>query len=140
MQDWLAIAQTLALENGAGYAVTPGALYDRTDASLAIMAEALLRHMEGTGIDLLALRREGFTLIAEVDDAAAGEPLCPAAFNRVVRKLSHALLGEVWDGRLLVVDPSGPVAGEQVVSAPATPAADVTDCAAVSVPAFDEAA
>lgn len=82
--------------------LTVGAAYDTTDSALRAMAEALLKQVEGTGIRLLAICREGATLEAIVDDGQADEPLCPMAFARVVRKLSHALLGEVWEGRLLI--------------------------------------
>lgn len=79
---------------------TVGAVYDTTDSALHVMADALLKRVEGTGINLLVLRREGTTLEATVDDSQADEPLCPMAFAGVVRKLSYDLLGEVWDGLL----------------------------------------
>lgn len=104
-----AAARLLAVQAGARLTVTPGVAYDTADPKLAAMAGALLEQVEGTGIDLLCLRREGETLFAQVDDSQAEEPLCPAAFHRVVRRLSHDLLGEVWDGRLVAeVRTAGP--------------------------------
>lgn len=95
-----AIARVIAMENGAVFAVTPGVAYDPTDAKLRTMADALLERVAGTGIDLLALRCEGATLVAAINDDLADEPLSPMAFHHVVRNLSYKLLGEVWDGRL----------------------------------------
>lgn len=109
MKDVLTTAaHMITAEAGARLILTPGVAYDTTDSALSVMAGALLRQMEGTGIDLLALRRDGTTLIAEVSDDLADEPLCPAAFHRVVRRLSHDRLGEVWDGEFVVAD-TGPV-------------------------------
>lgn len=93
-------ARAFAKQNGIRCAVAAGVAYDITDNALGVMAEALLKLVRGTGINLLSLRRDGDTLVAEVNDAQAGEPLCPAAFHRVVRKLSCDLLGQVWNGRL----------------------------------------
>jgi hypothetical protein len=101
MKDVLtAVARVMALENGATFSVVPGAAYDMTDAALAAMAQALLERFDGTGYDLLALEREGSTLVAHINEEMADEPLCPAAFNRVVHGLSYRLLGEVWSGKL----------------------------------------
>lgn len=83
--------------------------YDTADSCLSIMAEALRRQVEGTGIDLLSLHREGSTLTARINDAEAEEPLCPAAFDRVVRRLSYQLLGEVWSGRVIFEPTAAPI-------------------------------
>lgn len=102
MKDVLtAAARVMALENGASFAAAPGVAYDRTDNRLGTLVRALLERLAPTGVDLLRVEREGSTLVAHVDEANADEPLCPAAFNRVIHRLSHELLGEVWEGKLV---------------------------------------
>ncbi|HYF91438.1 MAG TPA: hypothetical protein VD969_04250 [Symbiobacteriaceae bacterium] len=101
MKDVLtAAARVMAMENGASFTAMPGVAYDLTDCALSTMARALLGQFDGTGIDLISLGRTGDTLVARIDEAAAEEPLCPLAFDRVVRKLSWQLLGQVWTGRI----------------------------------------
>jgi hypothetical protein len=101
MDKLTAMARELALANGAGFAVLTGEpTYDRMDASLTTMAQALLERFKPTGIALLALRREGARLVASINEDQADEPLCPRAFDRVVHDLAWRLLGEVWEGRL----------------------------------------
>ena len=101
MKDVLtAAARVMAMENGASFAAMPGVAYDLTDAALSTMARALLDQFKGTGIDLVSLHRTGDALAARINEAMADEPLCPMAFDRVVRKLSWQLLGQVWTGRL----------------------------------------
>lgn len=103
-----AVARVIAMEAGAELRVLPGTAHNTSDRSLSILAEALLRQMAGTGVDLLSVERHGTRLVAEVDDSEAEEPLCPAAFRRVVRKLSYDLLGEAWDGELMLpAEPAG---------------------------------
>lgn len=97
-----AVAHVIALETGAPFTTVPGVAYDCADNALGTLAGALLKQVAGTGIDLLSLRRQGSTLVAIVNEDQADEPLCPAAFNRVVRRLSHQYLGEVWEGRFEV--------------------------------------
>lgn len=104
-------AQAFAQENGVRCIITPGVRYDTTTPGLATVAEALLKRVQAADADLLALDLEGDTLVARVDDARADEPLCPAAFNRIVRQLSYDLLGQVWTGRL-APEPASPVATE----------------------------
>lgn len=109
MQDVAtAIARVIAMEAGATLVVTTGFGYDTTDSALGLVAGALLEPLTAAGIDLLAVRREGGTLLAQVDESQAEEPLCPAAFNRVVRQLSHRLLGQVWNGKFTAVPESVP--------------------------------
>jgi hypothetical protein len=95
-----AVARVMALENGAAFTVVPGVAYDVSDAALGAMAQALLERFDGTGIDLVALERQGSTLVAHINEDMADEPLCPAAFDRVVHRLSYDLLGEVWAGKV----------------------------------------
>lgn len=99
-----AIARVLAMESGARLTISPGIAYNTADGALRTVAEALERQVAGTGIDILSLHRKGETLVAVVDESQAVEPLCPAAFHRVVRRLSYQLVGEVWDGSLALVD------------------------------------
>jgi predicted glycoside hydrolase/deacetylase ChbG (UPF0249 family) len=99
-----AIARVLAMESGARLTLSPGIAYNTEDGALRTVAEALERQVAGTGIDILSLYREGETLVAVVDESRAEEPLCPAAFHRVVRQLSYQLVGEVWDGSLALID------------------------------------
>lgn len=96
------LAMELALGNGAGCAVVDEPAYDRSDRRLAAMAQALLERCASAGYDLLALRREGSSLTVSINEDRADEPLCPRAFDRVVRDLSWRLLGEVWEGKLVV--------------------------------------
>ncbi|HYF76900.1 MAG TPA: hypothetical protein VD973_07205 [Symbiobacteriaceae bacterium] len=115
MMDVLtAVARVMAMENGASFAAVPGVAYDLTDPALDTMAQALLQQFAGTGLDLRSLRREDATLVADVDETHADEPLCPAAFNRVVHRLSYNLLGQVWEGKLEIVTPSVPAPVELV--------------------------
>lgn len=101
-----AVAQIIALETGAQFHTVTGVAYDCTDAALGTLAEALLKQAAGSGVDLLSLQREGTTLVAHINEDAAYEPLCPAAFSRVVRRLSQQFLGEVWEGRFEVTTDS----------------------------------
>ena len=115
MKDALtAVSRVMAVENGASFAVMPGVAYDLTDAALGTMARALLAQFEGTGIDLLSLHREGDALAANINEDLAEEPLCPMAFDRVVRKLSWTLLGQVWTGRLNIATTPTPAPQELV--------------------------
>ncbi|HWI62743.1 MAG TPA: hypothetical protein VNT75_12935 [Symbiobacteriaceae bacterium] len=115
MKDLLtAVARVMAMENGAGFAAMPGVAYDLTDSALGTMATALLKQFAGTGIDLLSLHREGDALVARINEDLADEPLCPMAFDRVVRKLSWSLLGQVWTGRLDIATTPTPVPQELV--------------------------
>jgi hypothetical protein len=109
MQDvTTAIARVIAMEAGATLVVETGFAYDTSDSALGLVAGALLEPLAAVGIDLLAVRREGSTLLATVDESQAEEVLCPAAFNRVVRQLSHRLLGQVWDAKFTVIPESVP--------------------------------
>ncbi|HWI53668.1 MAG TPA: hypothetical protein VNT01_16145 [Symbiobacteriaceae bacterium] len=115
MKDVLtAAARVMAMENGASFAAMPGVAYDLTDAALGTMARALLKQFDGTGIDLLSLEREGDALVAAINEDLADEPLCPMAFDRVVRKLSWDMLGQVWTGTLNIATTLAPVPQELV--------------------------
>lgn len=115
MKDALtAAARVMAMENGAGFAAMPGVAYDLTDAALGTMARALLKQFEGTGIDLLSLQRDENELVARINEDTADEPLCPMAFDRVVRKLAWDTLGQVWTGRLDIATTPAPVPQELV--------------------------
>lgn len=100
MEVTTAITQVLALENGAPLAISPGVACDPTNPMLVHMADMLSERLEAVGIDLLALWLEGDCLVAQVDEEAAEEPLCPFLFNQVVRKLSYQLTGWALDGRI----------------------------------------
>jgi len=76
--------------------------YDTTDADLVKLVEALAWQVQSTGIELISVQRSGATsLVVEIDETRTEEPLCPGAFGRVVRRLSHQLLNQVWEGRIL---------------------------------------
>ncbi len=113
------VARVLAMESGAQLTLTPGVACTPATPALRTMADALLELLAPTGVELLALRLDGSTLTAEVREDAAEEPLCPAAFHRVVRSLSYRLLGEVWDGRLEVVTPEAAPASPATLGTPA---------------------
>lgn len=112
--DLTAAARQLAQQAGR-LAGIPGIAHDTTDIRLTVLAEALLEKVEGTGIDILSLAFAGDALVATVDDTAAEEPLCPAAFGRLVRRLSFDLLGDAPQLRVRFVEPaSAPAARARV--------------------------
>jgi hypothetical protein len=115
MKDMLtAVARVMAMENGAGFAAMPGVAYDLTDGALATMAEALTQRLAPIGVDLLSLDREGDLLMARINEDLADEPICPMAFDRVVRQLSYSLLGAVWQGKLAYDSTPAPAQRELV--------------------------
>lgn len=95
-----AVARVFALENGAALAITAGIGCDQTNPVLVRMAEDLSERLGSVGIDLQALWLEGETLVARIDESQAEEPLCPVAFQSVVRNLSYTLAGQVWSARM----------------------------------------
>lgn len=95
-----AVAQVLALESGARFESLAGTAMSPRDGALHSVAAALTSRFEAAGIDVLAYRLQEGLLTATVDEGGAPEPLCPAAFARVVRELSFRLVGEVWEGSL----------------------------------------
>ncbi|MFZ5814907.1 MAG: hypothetical protein ACOY93_06345 [Bacillota bacterium] len=92
-----AIAQTLALENGAPFILSAGVACGQTDPLVQRMARELQGRLEAIGIDLHALRLDGGTLVVRIDESAAMEPLCPNALRTVVRNLSG---GAIYDARI----------------------------------------
>lgn len=106
MQTATAIAQVLALENGAPLTIISGVACDPSNPVLVRMAEELAVRLSGVGIELLSLRLEEEVLVAVVDEESAEEPLCPAAFRRVVRDLSYRLTGQVYDTRIEEASPT----------------------------------
>lgn len=109
MKDLItAVAQILALENSAQLAVTAGVACDVTNPWLVRMETELNERLESIGIDLLALHLDGETLVARIDESLAGEPLCPFAFQGVVRNLSYQLLGRALDARIEDATPVAP--------------------------------
>jgi hypothetical protein len=101
-----AVAQVFALENAASLDVRAGVACDVTNPVLVRLAGDLSERLESVGIDLQALWLEGETLVARIDESQAEEPLCPFAFQGVVRKLAYALTGEVWNARIEAATPA----------------------------------
>lgn len=106
MDAMTAVAQILALENGTALAITAGVACDVRNPVLVRMAETLSERLGAVGINLLALRLEGDTLVAHIDERAAEEPLCPVAFRSVVRSLSYQLTGYPLDARIEEATPA----------------------------------
>ena len=94
-------ARTLAARAGAEFAAEPGVAHDTTDPGLSILTAALAERLAAVGATLIAAARTEGGLAAVVADEQAGEPISPAAFQSVVRRLAWSLLGEVWEGRLI---------------------------------------
>lgn len=95
-----AVARVFALENGASLAVTTGVACDPTHPVLTRIAGELSERLGSVGIDLQALWLDGESLVAQIDESQAEEPLCPFAFQGLVRKLSYQYTGQVWDARI----------------------------------------
>lgn len=106
MQEIISAARSLAMANGTAFAVVTGVAYDWADADLALLVPVLLERLQAIGVDLISARREGDLLVATVREDEAEEPLCPAAFDRVVRAESCRLLGEPWGGVFTVAAPA----------------------------------
>jgi hypothetical protein len=120
-----AIAMVIAMEAGATFTVTAGFAYDPSDLALGQVAWALQGRLSRVDVDLLAVRREGSTLIACIDESRAELPLSPGDFHRVVREIAWENLHEVWDGRFTAASEHALVAPE-----PATAMAAALECVA----------
>lgn len=113
--DLTAAARNLAHQAGARLTSIAGIAHDSSNPLLSALAEALQETAEGTGVDILSLEFAGEFLVATVDDAAAEEPLCPAAFGRLVRRLAFDLLGTPLELKVRFVEPTPvPVARPRV--------------------------
>lgn len=104
--DLTASARQLAHQAGTLLVNIAGIAHDSSDIRLAALAEALLEQVEGTGIDILTLEFASEGLVALVDDSGSEEPVCPAAFGRLVRRLSFDLLGDPLELKVRFVEPS----------------------------------
>lgn len=94
-------ARLLAASAGAEFSTEPGVAFDTADPGLTAMTPVLAERLAAVGATLLAVIRTETGLAAWVADDQAEEPISPAAFQSVVRRLAWSLLGEVWEGRLV---------------------------------------
>jgi len=95
-----AVAQVLALENGAQFHVNQGVAGATNNPVLVQVGKELEGRLASIGIALLSVRLEGETLVATIDESEAEHELCPNALRGVVREIAYRLCRQVWDARM----------------------------------------